>query len=197
MKRQAISQAGVRCGPGKVIMRAERDYDRQPAANKEACVTRTESVSENPSQSVAVIGAGPAGLMAAEQLVMAGFEVDVFDAMPSVGRKFLRAGIGGLNLTHAEAFEAFVERYSHADLVLPWLRELGPDRLRSWADALGIETFTGSSGRVFPVQKKASPLLRLWLQRLRQQGVSIHTRHRWTGWTAEAGVYLLVFDVSA
>ncbi len=160
-------------------------------------MTGTEPTSESQLQSVVVIGAGPAGLMAAEQVAAAGYQVDLFDAMPSVGRKFLRAGIGGLNLTHSEDHEAFVGRYSHAEQVRPWLSDFGPEQLQNWAATLGIETFTGSSGRVFPVQKKASPMLRLWLQRLRLQGVRIHTRHRWTDWSAMVGAHRLVFEVSA
>lgn len=153
--------------------------------------------STHATQSVAVIGAGPAGLMAAEQLASAGYRVELFDAMPAVGRKFLRAGVGGLNLTHSEDFAAFAERYSHPDLVRPWLRAFGPSQLVSWVNALGITTFTGSSGRVFPVRKKASPLLRAWLQRLREQGVTIHTRHRWIGWTSGDAGYQLRFEITA
>lgn len=128
-----------------------------------------------------VIGAGPAGLMAAEQLALAGIAVDVYDAMPSAGRKFLRAGIGGLNLTHAEAPADFLGRYSDP-AVGAWLAALDAEGVRRWAAGLGCETFVGSSGRVFPLQKKAAPLLRAWLQRLRTAGVRIHTRHRWLGW---------------
>jgi len=146
---------------------------------------------------VAVIGAGPAGLMAAEQLALAGYRVDLFDAMPSVGRKFLRAGVGGLNLTHSEAFEVFAARYSEPKRVRPWLMSFSPARLLGWAGSLGIETFTGSSGRVFPVQKKASPLLRAWLARLRDQGVIIHTRHRWEAWKPLSDGYQLTFSVPA
>lgn len=146
--------------------------------------------------SVAVIGAGPAGLMAAEQLVMAGHQVDVFDAMPAVGRKFLRAGVGGLNLTHSEDFATFADRYSQSAWVKSWLATFGPTQLQDWVAALGIETFVGTSGRVFPSQKKASPLLRAWLQRLRDQGVKIHTRHQWTGWAPVADGYDLDFRVT-
>ena len=139
---------------------------------------------------VAIIGAGPAGLMAAEVLSGAGIEVHVFDAMPSVGRKFLLAGKGGLNLTHAEPFDRFVTRYGGAQArVEAWLREFGPAELRAWAQGLGIETFVGSSQRVFPKEMKAAPLLRAWLQRLRHPpagGVPVrfHMRHRWVGWGA-------------
>lgn len=130
-----------------------------------------------------IIGAGPAGLMAAEQLCAAGFSVDVFDAMATPGRKFLRAGIGGLNLTHSEPMEKFVARYgAHADRFAPWLAEFGPEQLRAWASDLGVYTFVGSSGRVFPKYMKAAPLLRAWLRRLGEQGAKLHVRHRWLGW---------------
>ncbi|MDO5691644.1 MAG: TIGR03862 family flavoprotein [Pseudomonadota bacterium] len=137
---------------------------------------------------VAIIGAGPAGLMAAEVLSAAGVAVHVFDAMPSVGRKFLLAGKGGLNLTHAEAFDHFVTRYHAAqDRVEPWLRDFGPQQVRDWADGLGVQTFVGTSRRVFPAEMKAAPLLRAWLRRLRHPpsgGVPVrfHMRHRWLGW---------------
>ncbi len=134
-------------------------------------------------EAVAVIGGGPAGLMAAEVISAAGVPVDIYDAMPTLGRKFLRAGIGGLNLTHAEAHEAFVSRYgAEQESVGRWLTDFGPQRLRDWATELGIETFVGSSGRVFPVGMKAAPLLRAWQQRLRQQGVRFHPHQRWLGW---------------
>lgn len=145
-----------------------------------------------PEQSVprvAVIGAGPAGLMAADVLAGSGLAVTVFDAMPSVGRKFLRAGIGGLNLTHGEAFDRFVTRYGEArEALLPALQAFTPEDLRVWAQGLGIVTFTGSSGRVFPVGMKASPLLRAWLQRLQRQGVQFQLRHRWLGWQADGSL---------
>ena len=131
---------------------------------------------------VAIVGGGPAGLAAAERLAGHGLRVELFDAMPSVGRKFLLAGKGGLNLTHDEPFERFVTRYGAARAVLePWLRRCGAAELRAWAQSLGIETFVGSSGRVFPVEMKAAPLLRRWLQRLRERGVRFHVRHRLTG----------------
>ena len=134
---------------------------------------------------VAVIGAGPAGLMAAEVLSAAGWRVDVYDAMPSVGRKFLMAGKGGMNLTHSEPAEPFVARYGkRADAVGQWLRRFSADDVRSWAHRLGIDTFVGTSGRVFPVDMKAAPLLRAWLSRLRAAGVRLHVRHRWLGWDA-------------
>ena len=138
--------------------------------------------------SVAIVGGGPAGLMAAEVLTDAGIGVDLYDAMPSVGRKFLLAGIGGLNLTHAEARDTFVARYGErAPEVGRWLDVFGQDELRAWAAGLGIETFVGSSGRVFPTDMKAAPLLRAWLHRLRARGGKLHMRHRWNGALAPAG----------
>jgi uncharacterized flavoprotein (TIGR03862 family) len=141
------------------------------------------------AQGVAIIGGGPAGLMAAETLAQAGVQVDVFDAMPSVGRKFLLAGRGGLNLTHSEAFEPFITRFAErqADLT-PALTALPPQSVREWAQGLGVETFVGTSGRVFPTDMKAAPLLRAWLQRLRRAGVRFHMRHRWTGWAPDGAL---------
>jgi len=131
---------------------------------------------------VAVIGGGPAGLMAAEVLAQGGARVDLFDAMPSVGRKFLLAGKGGLNLTHIEPLDTFVGRYGERRAqVARWLERFGPAELRAWAQGLGIDTFVGSSGRVFPADMKAAPLLRAWLHRLRNAGVRFHMRHRWIG----------------
>lgn len=146
------------------------------------------AVAEAAPRRVAVVGGGPAGLMAAEVLVLSGIGVDLYDAMPSVARKFLLAGRGGLNLTHAEAPQRFLSRYGdrHAE-VARWLAEFGPGELRSWAHDLGINTFVGSSGRVFPEEMKAAPLLRAWLHRLRQGGARIHARHRWCGWTEDGG----------
>ena len=124
--------------------------------------------------------------MAAETLLQAGVKVALYDAMPSVGRKFLLAGKGGLNLTHSEADSLFLSRYGDsAGQVAPWLQRLNATALRQWADDLGAETFVGSSGRVFPKEMKAAPLLRAWLQRLRSQGLQLYTRHRCTGWNAE------------
>lgn len=141
--------------------------------------------------SVAIIGGGPAGLMAAETLANAGIVTDVYDAMPSVGRKFLLAGRGGLNLTHNEPLTEFTSRYGQAKPhVSKWLEHMGPQQLRDWVHALGIDTFVGSSGRVFPEQMKAAPLLRTWLQRLRANGVHVHTRHVWQGWTKEGDLLL-------
>ncbi len=139
-----------------------------------------------------VIGGGPAGLMAAEELALAGVQVDMYDAMPSVGRKFLLAGIGGLNITHAEPLENFTPRYGVRALqIATWLEALSPDALRDWVHALGIETFVGTSQRVFPKDMKAAPLLRAWLARLRGQGVKFHARHRWLGWAEDGGLRFL------
>jgi uncharacterized flavoprotein (TIGR03862 family) len=133
---------------------------------------------------VAVIGGGPAGLMAAEVLSQGGVRVDVYDAMPSVGRKFLMAGKGGLNLSHAEPREQFLGRYrDRRTFVEPWLNAFGAVELRAWARDLGVETYVGSSGRIFPSDMKAAPLLRAWLHRLRATGVRFHMRHRWLGLT--------------
>lgn len=138
-------------------------------------------------KNVAVVGGGPAGLMAAEVLGARGIQVHLYDAMPSVGRKFLLAGRGGLNLTHSEPLDKFVERFGERRTqVEALLRRLGPDALRDWAHGLGIETFVGTSGRVFPKDMKAAPLLRAWLHRLRQAGVQFHMRHRWLGWADAA-----------
>ncbi|MGO4279488.1 TIGR03862 family flavoprotein [Cupriavidus sp. RAF20_2] len=130
-----------------------------------------------------VIGGGPAGLMAAEALAGRGVAVDVYDAMPSVGRKFLMAGKGGMNITHSEPAPAFLARYGQrANRIAPLLAEFDGPALRAWVHGLGIDTFVGSSGRVFPTEMKAAPLLRTWLHRLRESGVRVHTRHRWLGW---------------
>jgi uncharacterized flavoprotein (TIGR03862 family) len=143
------------------------------------------------SRPVAVIGAGPAGLMAAAELQARGAQVHVFDAMPSVGRKFLLAGIGGLNLTHSEPFPGFLARYAErAPALTPFIAAFGPDAARAWAADLGVETFVGTSGRVFPKDLKAAPLLRAWLHRLRAGGdgkpaVQFHMRHRWLGWAGD------------
>ena len=135
---------------------------------------------------VAIIGAGPAGLMAAEVLAQGGAAVTVYDAMPSAGRKFLLAGRGGLNLTHSEALPQFLARYGKAKPQLaPAIDAFPPDRLRQWSEALGQPTFVGSSGRVFPEAFKASPLLRAWLRRLDSIGVQFALRHRWTGWDGD------------
>ncbi len=139
---------------------------------------------------VAIVGGGPAGLMAAERLAAVdGLEVAVFDAMPTPGRKFLMAGKGGMNITHAEPLPAFVARYgARATTLAPLLDAFGPQAVRDWIHGLGIATFVGSSGRVFPAEMKAAPLLRAWLHRLRGQGVHFHVRHRWQGWAADGAL---------
>lgn len=144
---------------------------------------------------VSIIGGGPAGLMAAEAAIMAGAQVDVYDAMGSVGRKFLLAGKGGLNLTHAEPFARFVERYAaRQQEVSRWLQAFDATALRAWARDLGVETFVGSSGRVFPHDLKAAPLLRRWLHRLRASGVRFHMHHRWLGWQAHDALHFATPD---
>jgi uncharacterized flavoprotein (TIGR03862 family) len=139
---------------------------------------------------LAIIGGGPAGLMAAEAACAAGVAVDLYDAMGSVGRKFLLAGKGGLNLTHSEPRGRFVERYGsrHAEIAR-WLDSFDAEALRTWARELGVETFVGSSGRVFPADLKAAPLLRRWLHRLRECGVTFHMHHRWMGWQAHDALH--------
>ncbi|WP_459207775.1 TIGR03862 family flavoprotein [Pseudomonas sp. MLB6B] len=145
-----------------------------------------------PAPCVAIIGAGPAGLMAAEVLAAAGVAVEVFDAMPSVGRKFLLAGVGGMNITHSEPAPAFVARYAERQhAVQPLLHDFDAHALREWIHGLGIDTFVGTSGRVFPSDMKAAPLLRAWLKRLREAGVVIHTRHRWQGWNADGSLRIV------
>lgn len=133
--------------------------------------------------SIAVIGGGPAGLMAAETAVAAGARVELFEAQPSVGRKLLLAGRGGLNLTHAEPLDAVLSRYgARRARLAPFVQAFSPAALRDWARGLGIETFVGTSGRIFPRDLKAAPLLRAWVRRLKAAGVQIHVRHRWQGW---------------
>src|ERR1700709_1181120 len=134
---------------------------------------------------VAIIGAGPAGLMAAEVLAQGGARVTIYDAMPSAGRKFLMAGRGGLNLTHSEELPAFLARYGANDVLRAAIEAYPPAGLRAWRAELGQSTFVGSSGRVFPVAMKASPLLRAWLRRLDAAGVHFALRHEWTGWDRE------------
>lgn len=138
---------------------------------------------------VAIVGGGPAGLMAAEVLAAAGVAVELYDAMPSLARKFLLAGKGGLNITHAEGRDAFVSRYgARRERIAPLLDAFGPEALRDWIHGLGIDTFVGTSGRVFPTGMKAAPLLRAWLHRLREAGVRIHVRHRWLGWNDDGSL---------
>src|SRR5260370_27643754 len=161
---------------GEVAAPQDEGFDAERECSLPAAMTSSQTT-------VAVIGAGPAGLMAAEVLAGGGGAVTVFDAMPSAGRKFLMAGRGGLNLTHSEALPEFLARYGGA---MPHLAAaisaFPPDALRAWSEALGQPTFVGSSGRVFPKAFKASPLLRAWLRRLNSMGVQFPLRHRWTGW---------------
>lgn len=139
---------------------------------------------------VIIIGGGPAGLMAAEVISNSGNEVHLFDAMPTVGRKFLLAGIGGLNLTHSEEYSKFVERYrERKNEVSQMLEQFNAKHLQEWAANLGIETFVGSSGRVFPKEMKAAPLLRTWLQRLKKNHVQFYMRHRWMGWQGDQLIF--------
>ena len=148
-----------------------------------ALASEDQPAADSATARVAIIGAGPAGLMAAEVLAAANVAVDIYDAMPSAGRKFLLAGKGGLNLTHAEPFDAFVARYgARRAAIEPLLRGFDAQALRAGAQGLGIATFAGSSGRIFPLDLKAAPLLRAWLHRLRAAGVRLHMRHRWLGW---------------
>jgi len=136
-----------------------------------------------------VIGAGPAGLMAAEVLLEAGVSVTVLDRMPSPGRKFLMAGRGGLNLTHSEPFDAFVEKYGSArPHLLAALADFPPESLRAWSESLGQPTFVGSSGRVFPAAMKASPLLRSWMSRLTDLAAQFRFRETWTGWSQDGAL---------
>jgi uncharacterized flavoprotein (TIGR03862 family) len=151
-----------------------------------------------PSRDIAIIGAGPAGLIAAERLAQAGHRVTVHERMASPARKFLLAGRGGLNLTHSEPLDAFLGRYGAAQ---PWLepaiRAFPPQALRDWADGLGAESFVGSSGRVFPKAMKSSPLLRAWLRRLDALGVKLEAGRRWTGWSAEGALTFEAGDGAA
>jgi hypothetical protein len=152
-------------------------------------------MSSNKPYSVAIVGGGPAGLMAAEVLCQGGVKVDVFDAMPSVGRKFLMAGKGGMNITHSEPLPSFSARYGSRERdLIPLLDTFSPQALREWIHALGIETFVGSSGRVFPREMKAAPLLRAWLHRLREAGCNFHMRHRWLGWDEENALRFITAD---
>lgn len=138
------------------------------------------------SKNIAIIGAGPSGLMAAEVIAQAGHQVTIYDQMPTFGRKFMMAGRGGLNLTHSEPLEKFITRYGKAaDWLAPHIKAFTPSDLRQWCENLGQQTFVGSSGRVFPTQMKASPLLRAWLKKLEQLGVQYQPRHSWKGFDGE------------
>ena len=143
------------------------------------------------NRTVAIIGGGPAGLMAAEVLVEAGLKVDVYEAMPTLGRKFLRAGLGGLNITHSEPYKDFCTRYGESQQAMQaFIDHFPPERLRDWVHDLGIETFVGSSGRVFPKEMKAAPLLRTWVHRLKKAGVNFYHNHLWTGYTDDKSLKL-------
>ncbi|MBL8054839.1 MAG: TIGR03862 family flavoprotein [Nitrospira sp.] len=145
--------------------------------------------------SIVIIGGGAAGLMAAEAAVTTGVGVEVYDSMPSVGRKFLLAGKGGLNLTHSEPMDSFLSRYgTRRAFIEPAITAFPPTALRAWAHELGVETFVGSSGRIFPVDMNAAPLLRAWLRRLRLNGVRFHVRHRWCGWDEQGRLRFLTAD---
>ena len=147
---------------------------------------------------LAVIGGGPAGLMAAEVACAAGIEVHLFEAKGSVGRKFLIAGKGGLNLTHSEPRPAFDARYrERAGEVAAWLDDFDGEALREWARGFGIETYVGTSGRVFPMDRKAAPLLRGWVRRLREAGVQFHVHHRWLGWNDDGALRFATPDGDA
>ena len=142
-------------------------------------------MTQDTPKTIAIIGGGPAGLMAAERLTGKGMNVQVFEAMPTPGRKLLMAGKSGLNITHSEDLDNFISRYgAAASWIKPQIEAFTPFNIRRWAEALGQETFTGSSGRVFPKRMKASPLLRAWLTRLDDEGVTINTNHKWLGWDA-------------
>jgi len=144
---------------------------------------------------LAVVGGGPAGLMAADAALACGVAVDLYESRGSVGRKFLVAGRGGLNLTHSEPRPRFDARFAErAGDVGAWLDTFDGDAIRAWARELGIETFVGSSGRVFPKEMKAAPLLRAWVRRLRERGLAIHVHHRCVGWTPDAGRHALAFE---
>ena len=166
-------------------------HDGEPVLLSKTSVPR---LSTAVTKKIAVIGAGPAGLMAAEVLALQGVSVDLYEWLPSPGRKLLFAGKSGLNVTHSEPYEQFLQRFGGSRSWLqPALDEFRPDALRQWATDLGVETFVGSSGRVFPLGFKAAPLLRAWLRRLSDAGVTLHTRHRWQGWDS-AGA--LIFETS-
>lgn len=184
MERRPARQRGKHAHPSG---------EKIPTSNRREIVSAGELVQTlrvmgaSVSKQVIVIGAGPAGLAAAEVLAQAGVGVTIHERMPNPARKFLLAGRGGLNLTHSEPLDAFLQRYGAARAHLePAIRAFTPDDLRQWCEGLGVETFVGSSGRIFPTQMKASPLLRAWLARLGDLGVKLEPRSRWTGWNGDA-----------
>ena len=130
-----------------------------------------------------IIGGGPAGLMAADVLSASGISIDIFEAKPSVGRKFLMAGKGGLNITHSETIGDFIRRYDRSDWLEPMIREFDSKAIRAWMESLDVASFVGTSGRVFPIEMKSAPLLRRWLSSLKKRGVRVHCRHYWQGFT--------------
>lgn len=140
------------------------------------------------SKHVVIIGAGPAGLMAADLLSAHGVHVDVYEAKPSVGRKFLMAGKGGLNISHSEPFSDFILRYDQSDWLKPMIEEFDTQKIMAWMDGLGVSSFIGTSGRIFPTQMKAAPLLRRWLSDLKKRGIRVHCNHYWKGFTADEGL---------
>ncbi|MGZ5208460.1 MAG: TIGR03862 family flavoprotein [Sulfuricurvum sp.] len=143
---------------------------------------------------IAIIGAGPAGLMAADVLSASGMNVDIFEAKPSVGRKFLIAGKGGLNITHSEPMADFIRRYDQSDWLEPMIRDFDPNAIRAWMECLGISSFVGTSGRVFPTEMKAAPLLRRWVSSLKKRGVRVHCQHYWQGFTNEGSLRFMSPD---
>jgi uncharacterized flavoprotein (TIGR03862 family) len=156
------------------------------------------NLSKPSSKHVVVIGGGPAGLMAAEVIATAGYAVSLYDAMPSVGRKFLLAGVGGMNITHSEPHEKLLTRYTDAAPQLKkYLNDFSAQTLRDWIHGLGIETFVGTSGRVFPSDMKAAPLLRVWLHRLRELGVKFYPRHQWLGWAEDGALMIAEIKIHA
>jgi len=146
-------------------------------------------------KTVAVVGGGPAGLMAAEVISARSVKVDLYDSMPSVGRKLLMAGKSGLNITHSDLFDVFVTRYGKRQMQIePMLKNFGAKELREWVHSFGIETFVGTSGRVFPTGMKASPLLRAWINRLNASNVTFHLRHKWTGFLPDSSLRFVTPD---
>lgn len=143
---------------------------------------------------IVIIGAGPAGLMAADVLSASGMNVDIFEAKPSVGRKFLMAGKGGLNITHSEPISDFIRRYDQSDWLAPMVNEFDAKRIVAWMESLGVASFIGTSGRIFPTEMKAAPLLRRWLSSLKKRGVRVHCQHYWQGFTNDGSLRFMSPD---